>query len=62
MDQTVPEAIIHPGLIALTDAANADDKMLIEDLYLSVLNRLSTDPRADAAAGCRGSSRASSRT
>jgi Protein of unknown function (DUF1549)/Protein of unknown function (DUF1553) len=49
---TVSEAIIHPqGLIARLLAASADDKTLIEDLYLSVLNRYPTDPERSTAAG-----------
>ena len=41
---TVSEAIIHPqGLIARLMSANTDEKTLIEDLYLSVLNRYPTD-------------------
>lgn len=41
---TVSEAIIHPqGLVARLIAANTDEKTLIEDLYLSVLNRFPTD-------------------
>jgi len=49
---TVSEAIIHPqGLIARLLAANADDKTLIEDLYLSVLNRYPTDPERTTGAG-----------
>ncbi|HEY3969328.1 MAG TPA: DUF1549 and DUF1553 domain-containing protein [Planctomycetaceae bacterium] len=49
---TVSEAIIHPqGLIARLMAANTDDKTLIEDLYLSVLNRFPTDPERTTAAG-----------
>ncbi len=49
---TVSEAIIHPhGLIARLVAANADDKTLIEDLYLSVLNRYPTDGERMTAAG-----------
>ena len=49
---TVSEAIIHPqGLIARLLAANADDKTLIEDLYLSVLSRYATDAERTTAAG-----------
>lgn len=49
---TVSEAIIHPqGLIARLLAANAADKTLIEDLYLSVLNRYPTDAERTTAAG-----------
>ncbi|MBI3861828.1 MAG: DUF1553 domain-containing protein [Planctomycetia bacterium] len=49
---TVSEAIIHPqGLIARLLAANTDEKTLIEDLYLSVLNRYPTDPERTTAAG-----------
>jgi hypothetical protein len=49
---TVSEAIIHPqGLIARLMAANTDDKTLIEDLYLSVLNRYPTDAERTTAAG-----------
>jgi hypothetical protein len=49
---TVSEAIIHPqGLIARLTAANADDKTLVEDLYLSVLNRYPTDGERMTAAG-----------
>jgi len=49
---TVSEAIIHPqGLISRLVAANADDKTLIEDLYLSTLNRYPTDPEQTTAAG-----------
>ncbi len=41
---TVSGAIIHPqGLVARLIAANTDEKTLIEDLYLSVLNRYPTD-------------------
>lgn len=40
---TVSEAIIHPqGLIARQIKDNADDKSLIDNLYLSVLNRFPT--------------------
>jgi hypothetical protein len=49
---TVSEAIIHPqGLIARLTTANADEKTLIEDLYLSVLDRYPTDAERMTAAG-----------
>jgi hypothetical protein len=49
---TVSEAIIHPqGLIARLLAANTDEKTLVEDLYLSVLNRYPTDGERMTAAG-----------
>jgi len=49
---TVSEAIIHPkGLIARLIAANTDEKTLIEDLYLSVLNRYPTDAERSTAGG-----------
>lgn len=41
---TIAEAIVHPqGLIARTLASGADDKTLIETIYLSVLNRSPTE-------------------
>ncbi|HLJ10575.1 MAG TPA: S-layer protein, partial [Planctomycetaceae bacterium] len=49
---TVSEAIIHPqGLIARLNAAKVDDKTLIEDLYLSVLNRFPSDDERTTATG-----------
>ena len=37
---TIADAIVHPqGRIARTIAAKADDKTLIEEVYLSVINR-----------------------
>jgi hypothetical protein len=49
---TVSEAIIHPqGLIARLLATNTDEKTLVEDLYLSVLNRFPTDSERTTAAG-----------
>ena len=49
---TVSEAIIHPqGLIARLMASNADEKVLIEDLYLAVLNRYPTDAERTTASG-----------
>lgn len=41
---TIAEAIVHPqGLIARTLASGADDKALVETIYLSVLNRVPTE-------------------
>ncbi len=53
---TVSEAIIHPqGLVSRLIAANTDEKTLIEDLYLSVLNRFPTDAeRASSAEYFKG--------
>lgn len=41
---TISEAIVHPqGLIARLTAAKADPKQMIEEIYLSVFNRMPTD-------------------
>lgn len=49
---TVSEAIIHPqGLIARLLAGNTDNRTLIEDIYLSVLNRTPNDEETQKALG-----------
>ncbi len=47
---TVADAIVHPqGVIAKAIAANADDKTLLDEIYLSVINRRPTDEEAQTA-------------
>ena len=41
---TISDAIVHPqGLIAKLTAAKAEPKQIVEEIYLSVFNRLPTD-------------------
>src|SRR6185436_16314562 len=49
---TVSEAIIHPkGLIARLLAAKTDDKAVIQDIYLAVLNRSPTEDELQKSLG-----------
>ena len=47
---TIAEAIVHPaGLVARSVAAKADDRKLVEDVYLAVINRMPTDEELQTA-------------
>jgi hypothetical protein len=47
---TISEAIVHPqGIIAKLTAAKAEPKQMVEEIYLSVLNRKPTESETEQA-------------